>query len=103
MIGTPNPGEHLDQYRIDKFVSRSGMATILRGTDTRSGQRSRSRFRIRNSNAIRCSSIAFTARPNSAGNSIIPGWLRCCRELDPSRVYMVMEWVEGRLLREILD
>src|SRR5579862_9334380 len=38
MIATPSPTEQLDHYRIDALVSRSGMATIFRGTDLRNGQ-----------------------------------------------------------------
>ena len=38
MIGTPNPGETLDHYRIEKLISRGGMATLFRGIDTRTGQ-----------------------------------------------------------------
>jgi serine/threonine protein kinase len=103
MIGTPNPGEHLDQYRIDKFVSRSGMATILRGTDTRSGQAVA--IKIPHPE-LECDPLFFDRfhREAELGRKFDhPGVVKVLPQFDPSRVYMVMEWVEGRLLREILD
>ena len=33
-----HPGEQLDHYRIDSVVARSGMASIFRGTDMRTGR-----------------------------------------------------------------
>ena len=33
-----HPGDQLDHYRIESLVARSGMATIYRGTDTRTGR-----------------------------------------------------------------
>ena len=103
MIGTPNPGERLDQYLIDKFVSRSGMATILRGTDTRNGQAVA--IKIPHPE-LECDPLFFDRfhREAEIGQQFDhPGVVKVLSQFDPSRVYMVMEWVEGRLLRKILD
>src|ERR1039457_2688188 len=35
---TLHSGDRLDHYRIEALVARSGMASIYRGTDTRSGR-----------------------------------------------------------------
>jgi serine/threonine protein kinase len=102
MIGTPNPGEQLDQYLIDKFVSRSGMATILRGTDTRSGQAVA--IKIPHPE-LECDPLFYDRfhRESDIGQKFDhPSVVKVLPQVDPSRVYMVMEWVEGRLLREIL-
>ena len=103
MIGTPNPGEHLDHYRIDKFVSRSGMSTIMRGTDTRSGQAVA--IKIPHPE-LECDPLFFDRfhREAELGRRFDhPGVVKVLPQFDPSRVYMVLEWVDGRLLREILD
>ncbi len=103
MIGTPNPGEQLDHYLIDKFISRSGMATILRGTDTRSGQPVA--IKIPHPE-LECDPLFYDRfhRESDIGQKFNhPCVVKVLPQVDPSRVYMVMEWVEGRLLREILD
>ena len=33
-----HPGDHLDHYRIESLVARSGMASIFRATDMRNGR-----------------------------------------------------------------
>src|SRR5437588_6390465 len=33
-----HPGDQLDHYRIENLVARSGMASIFRGTDLRTGR-----------------------------------------------------------------
>ena len=35
---TLHPGEQLDHYRIEGLVARSGMASIFRATDMRTGR-----------------------------------------------------------------
>jgi serine/threonine protein kinase len=100
---TPNPGETLDHYRIDKFVSRSGMATILRGTDTRNGQSVA--IKIPHPE-LECDALFYDRfhREGDIGQKFNhPSVVKVLPQIDPSRVYMVMEWVEGRLLRDILD
>jgi serine/threonine protein kinase len=103
MIGTPSPGEQLDHYLIDKFISRSGMATILRGTDTRSGQPVA--IKIPHPE-LECDPLFYDRfhRESDIGQKFNhPCVVKVLPQVDPSRVYMVMEWVEGRLLREVLD
>ena len=103
MNGNPNPGEHLDQYRIEQLVSRSGMATILRGTDMRSGRSVA--IKIPHPE-LECDPLFFDRfhREADLGRKLDhPGVVKVLPQFDPSRVYMVMEWVEGRLLRQVLD
>jgi eukaryotic-like serine/threonine-protein kinase len=97
-----HPGDRLDQYRIDSVVARSGMASIFRGTDMRTGR----------SVAIKvphpemeCDPVLFDRfrREEQIGIKLDhPGVLKVWAGEDRSQVYMVMEWVEGRLLRQIL-
>jgi eukaryotic-like serine/threonine-protein kinase len=103
MIGTPSPGEILDHYRIDKFVARSGMATILRGIDTRNNQPVA--IKIPHPE-LECDPLFFDRfhREGDIGQKFDhPGVVKVLPQIDPSRLYMVLEWVDGRLLRDILD
>ena len=102
MIGTPNPGENLDHYRIEKLVSRGGMATLFRGVDTQSG--APVAIKIPHPE-LECDPLFFDRfhREADLGRKFShPGVVKVLPQFDPSRVYMVMEWVEGRPLREIL-
>ena len=36
-MSSVRPGDQLDHYRVDSLVARSGMASIFKGTDLRSG------------------------------------------------------------------
>lgn len=99
---TLNVGEQLDDYRIESLVARGGMASIFRATDLRTG----------NLVAIKvphpemeCDPVFFDRfrRECEIGQKIDhPGVVKVMANPDPSRVYMTMEWVEGRLLREIM-
>ena len=95
-------GEQIDHYRIDSHVAESGMASIFRATDLRSGSEV----------ALKIPHPAMESDPNlydrfSREEEIgavldHPNVMRTFPNRDRSRVYMVMEWVPGRLLRNIL-
>ncbi len=103
MIATLSPSDQLDHYRIDSLVSRSGMATIFRATDLRDGRVVA--LKVPHPE-LECDPLFFDRfhREAEIGRKFDhPGVVKVLPQFDPSRVYMTMEWVEGRLLREILD
>ena len=96
-------GEQLDHYKIEGVAARSGMASIFRGTDLRDGRQ-----------------VAIKVpHPEMEGDPVLydrfqrelqigqkldhPGVMKVFTNDDRSQLYMVMEWVEGRLLRQILN
>ncbi len=95
-------GDQLDHYRIESLVARSGMASIFRAIDLRDG----SAVAIKIPHPEMESDPVFFDRfhrEDEIGRALDhPGVMRVFGAVDRSRVYMVMEWVEGRLLREIL-
>lgn len=97
-----HPGDQLDHYRIDSLVARSGMASIFRATDTRTGVAVA--VKVPHSEA-ECD-VAFYERFQREARIGCemdhPGVIRVFEVEKPSRLYMVQEWVDGRLLREIL-
>ena len=97
-----HPGDQLDHYRIDRLVARSGMASIYQGADLRTGRPVA--IKVPHPE-MECDPVLFDrfAREGEIGKDLDhPGVMKVFSDDDRSQVYMVMEWVEGRLLREIL-
>lgn len=96
------PGQELDHYRVDAAVAESGMASIYKATDTKNGR----------TVALKVPHFAMEADPalfdrfqreEAIGIALDhPNVMRIYQDEERSRVYMVMEWVEGKLLRQIM-
>ena len=100
------PGAHIDSYRIDAVVARSGMATIYRATDLRSDRTVALKIPHPDMEADLLFSDRFRREAAIGERLDHPNVMRVYKEEggeERSRVYMVMEWCEGRLLRRILD
>ena len=96
-------GSHLDFYRIEAPVARSGMATIYRATDTRDGRTVALKIPHPDMEADPLFNDRFQ-RESAIGERLShPNVMRVYGDEKRSRVYMVMEWCEGRPLRRILD
>jgi serine/threonine-protein kinase len=96
-------GDQLDQYRIEDTVATSGMATVYRAIDTKTG--TQVAIKIPHPE-IECDPAMFERfmREADIGTRLDhPGVMKVFANPDRSQVYMVMEWVEGRLLRQILN
>jgi serine/threonine protein kinase len=100
---TLHSGDQLDHYRIEALVARSGMASIYRGTDIRNGRQVAIKIphpEVESDPAL----YDRFHREEEIGKLLDhPGVMKVFTDDDRSRVYMVMEWVDGRLLRKILD
>ena len=97
------PGAHIDSYHIDAAVARSGMATIYRATDIRDGRTVALKIPHPDMEADPLFSDRFQ-RESAIGERLNhPNVMRVFGGEKRSRVYMVMEWCEGRPLRRILD
>jgi eukaryotic-like serine/threonine-protein kinase len=99
-----HPGDQLDHYRIEGVAARSGMASIFRATDLRTGRQ----VAIKVPHPEMESDPVFFERfhrEQEIGQKMDhPGVMKVFTDdVGSSQVYMVMEWVEGRLLRQILN
>jgi serine/threonine-protein kinase len=97
------PGDELDSYRIDEAIARSGMATIYRATDLRDNKVVA--LKIPHPD-LEADPILFDRFQREAGigeKLNHPMVMRVFGGEKRSRIYMVMEWCDGRLLRQILD
>lgn len=97
------PGQQLDAYRIDGQVARSGMATIYRATDTRDGRAVALKIPHPDMEADPVFFDRFQREASIGERLNHPQVMRVYGGEKRSRIYMVMEWCEGRLLRKILD
>jgi serine/threonine-protein kinase len=96
-------GTQLDSYRIDAPVAKSGMATIFRATDTRDGRTVALKIPHPDMEADPILSDRFQREAAIGERLRHPNVMQVYGGEQRSRVYMVMEWCEGRLLRRILD
>jgi serine/threonine protein kinase len=97
------PGDTLDHYRIDTLVATSGMATIYRATDLTTDRVV----------AIKLPHFEMESDPvffdrfqreAAIGTTLNhPEIIKVFPEDNRSRLYMVLEWVDGRLLRQIIN
>jgi serine/threonine-protein kinase len=96
-------GSQLDSYRVEAPVARSGMASIYRATDLRDNRVVA--LKIPHPD-LEADPILFDRFQREAGigeKLNHPKVMRVFGGEKRSRIYMVMEWCEGRLLRQIMD
>jgi eukaryotic-like serine/threonine-protein kinase len=96
-------GSEIDSYRIEAPVARSGMASIYRATDLRDNRVVA--LKIPHPD-LEADPILFDRFQREAGigeKLSHPKVMRVFGGEERSRIYIVMEWCDGRLLREILD
>jgi serine/threonine-protein kinase len=96
-------GSQIDFYLIEAPVARSGMASIYRAIDTRDNRVVA--LKIPHPD-LEADPILFDRfkRESGIGEKLDhPKVMRVYTDEKRSRIYMVMEWCEGRLLRQILD
>jgi serine/threonine protein kinase len=99
----PDAGDQLDHYRLDGVVARSGMATIYRGTDQRTGRQVAIKIPHPEVESDPALFDRFRREEDIGDRLDHPGVMKVFAEKDRSRLYMVMEWVDGRLLRDLLQ
>jgi serine/threonine protein kinase len=96
-------GEGLDQYQLTELLARSGMASIFKATDLRSGEM----VALKVPHMQYESDIAFYQRferEEKIGQKLEhPNIVRVLRPESKSRMYLVMEYIEGSSLRAIMD
>ena len=97
-----HPGDKLDHYRLENLVARSGMASIYKATDLENERTVAIKIPHPEVEADPLFYDRFKREEEIGKKLDHPGVMRVYADADRSRVYMVMEWVEGKLLRQIL-
>jgi eukaryotic-like serine/threonine-protein kinase len=97
-----HPGDTLDDYRIEGVTARSGMSSIYKGIDTRTGRPVAIKIPHPEMEADPVLFERFQREEEIGAKLDHPGVMKVYADREHSIIYMVMEWVEGRLLRQIL-
>ncbi len=97
------PGEMLDHYRIEATVACSGMATLYRATDVDADRQVALKVPHPEMEADAVLVERFRREQEIGQVLDHPGVVKTFNSEHRSRLYMVIEWVEGRLLRTILN
>jgi len=97
------PGDKLDHYLIENLVERSGMASIFRATDEQTGRRVAIKVPHPEMEADPIFFERFNREQEIGQKLEHPGVMKVFPNEHHSQHYMVMEWVEGRLLRGLLN
>jgi serine/threonine-protein kinase len=97
------PGDTLDHYRIEAVISQTQMSVLYKATDLHTG----SLLAIKVPNPEMESDPVLLERfkrEQEIGRQLDhPGVVKTFNDEERSRLYMVIEWVDGRLLRTILN
>jgi serine/threonine-protein kinase len=96
------PGERFEYFRIEAFVIRTCMTTIYRATDLRTGQLVA--IKIPHPE-LECDPAFYSRfqREIAIGKKLKhPGVVQTVDGGDMDQLCIVMEWIDGRFLREIL-
>ncbi len=102
-MATLRPGDQLSHYRIEELVARSGMASIYRATDLHNGQPVAIKVPHPDMEADPLLFDRFMREIEIGEKLDHPGVMKVLDDGEKhSRIYMVMEWVDGRLLRHII-
>src|SRR5579884_346408 len=96
-------GDKLDDYRIENVAARSGMASIFRATDERTGQTVAIKVPHPEMEADPVFYDRFLREQEIGVKLDHPNVMKVFPNGDHSQLYMAMEWVDGRLLRQILN
>jgi serine/threonine-protein kinase len=99
----PVAGERLDQYQLDDLLARSGMASIFRATDTETG----AAVALKIPHPQLESDVVFFERfkrEEQMGQRLEhPYVVKVLTPRQKSRMYMAMEYVDGRSLRSLIQ
>ena len=96
-------GDQLDHYRIESVVARSGMASIFKATDLNNNRQVAIKVPHPEMEADVVLFDRFRREEDIGKKMDHPGVMKVYSDDRHKQIYMVMEWVDGRLLRQILN
>jgi len=100
---TLEAGDTLDHYRIDARIAQSGMSTLYRATDLSSGVLVALKVPHAEMESDPILLERFKREQEIGQELDHPGIVKTYDGEERSRLYMVIEWVDGRLLRALLN
>jgi serine/threonine protein kinase len=103
LMTTLEAGDMLDHYRLDAMVARSGMSMLYKATDLNNGRLVAIKIPHEEMESDPVLVARFKREQEIGQELDHPGVVKTYDGEQRSRVYMVIEWVDGRLLRSILN
>ena len=100
---TLHPGDQIDEYELEEIVATGGMATVFRARDRRSGQQVAIKVPHPEVESDPTMYDRFRREEEIGARIDHPGVMKVFVNPERSQVYMVMEWLDGRLLRQVLN
>lgn len=97
------PGDTLDHYLLENLVATSGMATVFRAHDLRTGAQVAIKIPHPEVESDPTLWERFKREEEIGTRIDHPAVMKVYPNEDRSSIYMVMEWVDGVLLRTILN
>jgi serine/threonine-protein kinase len=95
-------GDTLDHYQIDSVVARSGMASIFKAVDSNTGGQVAIKVPHPEMEADPVFFDRFRREEQIGAKLDHPGVMKVFTDEKRSQIYMVLEWVDGRLLRQVM-
>jgi serine/threonine protein kinase len=102
-MNTYEAGDMLDHYRIEAAIAQTGMSALYRATDLNSMRQVAIKVPLEQMEADPVLIERFRREQEIGQLLDHPGIVKTFNGEERSRLYMVMEWVDGRLLRTILN
>jgi eukaryotic-like serine/threonine-protein kinase len=99
---TLHPDDKLDDYQIERLVARSGMASIYRAKDLRTGINVALKIPHPEAEADPLLFDRFRREEEIGKTLDHPSVMKVYDHEAHRQIYMVLEWVDGRLLRQVL-
>jgi serine/threonine protein kinase len=97
------PGDRLDHFLIDSVVATSGMASVFRAHDTLTGNVVAIKVPHPEIESDPALFERFRREQEIGARIDHPGVMKVLPNPNRTQVYMVMEWLDGLLLRQILN
>jgi serine/threonine protein kinase len=100
---TLRSGDILDHYRLERLVASGGMASIFQATDTRTGHPVAVKIPHTHKVSKGLDFDRFQTEIEIGRKFNHPGLVKVLPNDGAGQRYAVMEWADGKLLREIID
>jgi len=100
---TLEPGQTLDHYRLEAVVARGGMSTLYRAVDLNDNRTVALKLPHPEMETDPVLVERFRREQQIGQELDHPGIVKTFNGEPRSRAYMVIEWVEGRLLRALMN
>jgi serine/threonine-protein kinase len=98
-----HPGDRLDHFDLESVVATSGMATVFKARDVRSGEQVAIKIPHPEIESDPTLYDRFKREEEIGTRIDHPGVMKVLPNPGRTQVYMVMEWLDGRLLRQIMN